>query len=263
MIWLYNEVFYKPIFNYLIWLYNSVPGSDIGLAIIILTITIRLLLYPLSLQSIKSQKALSSLQPQIEELRKKYKSDRERMAQELMGLYKKEKVNPASSCLPTLIQFPFLIAVYQVFARGLASNGFDQYLYPFVSNPGHINTMSFGIIDLAVPNLILAFLAGGAQFIQTRMLIHTKQPPKDIKNPIPVAKDEKLLSGMNKQMMYFMPVITVVIGASLPSGLALYWFLTTLVLALQQVIHINLKKKKVAPLLEESNSSGAEDSGQQ
>ena len=146
MIALYNEIFYKPIFNFLIWLYNVVPGSDIGIAIILLTIVIRLILYPLSLQSIKSQKALSGLQPQIEELRKQYKDDREKMAQELMALYKREKVNPASSCLPTLIQFPFLIAVYHVFARGLASDGFDQFLYPFVANPGQINTFSFGII---------------------------------------------------------------------------------------------------------------------
>ena len=244
MIYLYNIIFYQPIFNLLIWLYNVIPGHDIGVAIIILTVIIRVLLYPLSLQSIKSQKALSDLQPKIEDLKKKYADNKEKMAQEMMALYKAEKVNPASSCLPLLIQFPFLIAVYQVFRNGLASDGFNM-LYPFVANPGQISAISMGFLDLAVSSWPLAILAGLAQFWQTKMMISRKQPPIKTDKPMEGSKDEAMLSIMNKQMTYIAPIMTVIIGISLPAGLTLYWFLSTLLLALQQLFIFNKKSADV------------------
>lgn len=241
MLELYNTIFYQPIFNLLIWLYNVVPGNDIGLAILILTIIIRGLFFPLYYQSIKSQKALQDIQPKIEELKKKYKDEKEKMSKEMMVLYKNEKVNPFSSCLPLIIQLPFLIAVYQVFRQGLNSQNLDL-LYSFVSNPGHINSVSFGVIDLAVPSIILAFLAGAAQFWQAKMMV-TKKPPLIKGKEIKGAGDEKMMAAMNKQMVYFMPVITVIIGISLPAGLTLYWFVTTLLMALQQLWMFKRKKK--------------------
>lgn len=230
---IYHSIFYQPIFNLLVWLYDIIPGNDIGLAIIALTIIIRLLLFPLYKQSIKSQKALQDIQPKIEELKKKYKDDKEKMSVELMNLYKEEKVNPFSSCLPLLVQLPFLIAVYQVFRSGLNSQSLE-ILYPFVFNPGHIDAVSFGFVNLSEPNIAIALLAGAAQFWQTRMMVKRK-PPTVKGQEIKGSADEKMLSVMNKQMMYFMPVITVVIGATFPGGLALYWFVNTLLMALQQL----------------------------
>lgn len=229
---LFNIILYQPIFNLLVWLYNIIPGHDIGIAIIILTIIIKLVLYPLSLQSIKAQKAMKDLQPKLEELKRKYKDNKEQLSREMMALYKKEKINPASSCLPLLIQLPFFIAVYRVFRSGLTSNSFDL-LYSFVHNPGALNPVAFGFIDLSKPNFYLALLAGAAQFWQAKMMT-TKQPPKPVQGQEP-SKDESLTAAMNKQMLYVMPVITVVIGMSLPGGLALYWFVTTLLMALQQL----------------------------
>lgn len=228
MIQLFNTILYEPIFNLLVFLYNIVPAHDIGLAIIILTVIIKLVLFPFSLQSIKSQKALQEIQPQMEELKKKYKDQKEKLAQEMMKLYKENKVNPLSSCLPLLIQFPFLIAVFQVFRTGLNSESLNL-LYPFVENPGHLDAVSFGFLNLAEPSVILAFLAGGAQFWQTRML-SSKKAPKKVKG----GKDENMMAAMNKNMLYFMPVLTVIIGISLPGGLTLYWFVTTLLTILQQ-----------------------------
>lgn len=247
MIYLYNIIFYQPIFNLLVWLYNTIPGHDIGIAIIILTVIIRLILYPLSIQSIKSQKALSELQPKIDELKRKYKDDQQKMAQEMMTLYKNEKVNPASSCLPLLIQFPFLIAVYQVFRSGLASNGMEM-LYPFVANPGTINHISLGFLNLAAASWPLAVLAGLAQFVQTKMMVSRKQPPIKTDKPMEGSKDEAMLAIMNKQMVYIAPIMTVIIGISLPAGLTLYWFLSTLLLALQQLIIFKEKDKNVNQL---------------
>jgi len=229
MSFIWQTFFYQPILNLLVWLYNIVPGNDLGLAIILLTIVIKLVLLPLSKQSIKSQKALQSLQPKIDEIKKKYANKKEEMGRAMMELYKNNKVNPFSSCLPLLVQFPFLIAVYKVFRDGFAGKSLDL-VYPFITRPEAINSMSMGFIDLAKPNVYLALLAGAAQFWQAKMMYAKKPAVKT-----PGAKDEGMMASMNKQMMYFMPVLTVFIGMSLPGGLTLYWFTTTLLTALQQL----------------------------
>lgn len=238
MIEIYNTLIYQPIFNLLVFLYNIVPANDMGVAIIILTIIVRGIFYPLSKKSIESQKALQDLQPKMDEIKKRYKDDKQAQAQAMMALYKKEKINPASSCIPLLIQLPFLIAVYQVFTNGLNSNGFDL-LYPFVANPGTLNNIAFGFLDLATPQWSLAILAGIAQFWQAKMLT-TKKPPIQTKG----ARDEALASIMNKQMMYILPLFTIYIGFRFPGGLTLYWLVTTLWTALQQLLIFKKQKKK-------------------
>lgn len=234
----------QPLFNALIFLYNIIPGNDLGVAIVILTIAIKALLYPLTHQTIKSQKAMQELQPKIEEVKKKFKDNKEQQARAMMDLYKENKVNPMSSCLPLLIQLPFLFAVYQVFASGLKSESL-QLLYPFVSNPGHLNAISLGIFDLSKPNIILAGITALAQFWQTKML-STKTPPKEIKDK-EGAKDEDMMAMMNKQMLFMMPLMTFFIGFSLPSGLVLYWFAMTLLTVAQQYLMFGIKKKNNNP----------------
>ena len=227
---LFTTFIYQPIFNLLIFFYNIVPGNDFGVAIILLTIVIKAVLYPLSHQSIRGQKALQDLQPKVEAIKQQYKNDKEKQAQALIALYKNEKVNPLSSCLPLLIQLPILFAVYQVFINGLRAESFEL-LYPCIANPGHLNPLSLGIVDLAAPNVVLAVLAGAAQYWQFKMLM-TKRPAISTAG----SKDENMMAMMNKQMQYFMPIITVVIGIGLPGGLVLYWFVVTLLTALQQKI---------------------------
>ncbi|OGY44533.1 MAG: hypothetical protein A2729_01745 [Candidatus Buchananbacteria bacterium RIFCSPHIGHO2_01_FULL_39_14] len=241
MLQLFNLILFQPLFNLLIFLYNFIPGHDLGLAIIILTVIIKLILYPLAQQSLKSQKALQELQPKLDSLKKQFGHDKEKLAKEMMVLYKQEKVNPLSSCLPLLIQLPFLIAVYRVFASGLDPENL-KWLYPFVTSPQTINAISFGFLDLAKPNLVLAVLTGLAQFWQSKMLI-VGRPPKGMSG----AKDEQMMAMMNKQMLYFMPVFTVLISVRLPSGLVLYWLVMTLLTIFQQ--HFIFKKlKPVSPL---------------
>lgn len=238
---LFNVIFYQPIFNTLVFIYNFLPGHDIGLAIVILTVIIKLILYPFSLQSIKSQKALNDLQPKIEELKRKHKDQKEVLAKEMMEMYRREKINPMSSCLPVLIQFPFLIAVFQVFRDGLGAASLKS-LYSFVYNPGMLNPVSLGLVDLSRPQAVLAVLAGAAQFWQTKMLM-TKKPPKQVLGQ-EGTKDESLTAAINKQMLYIMPVITVFIGLTLPGGLSLYWLIITLLSVLQQHYLFRKDKKK-------------------
>jgi len=234
MIELYNLVFYQPIFNLLVWLYNIIPGQDIGLAIIVLTILVRLILLPFTMQSLKSQKALQALQPKIQELKDKYKGEKDKLAKATMELYSKEKVNPMASCLPLIVQLPIFIALYQVLMAGLAGEKMEL-LYSFVIKPDSIHSMFLGFLDLGKPQIVLAVLAGLTQYWQTKSLTHTNQPK------IPGAKDEAMLSMMNKQMLYFMPIMTVFIGASLPGGLALYWLATNVLTVAQQYAFLKHK----------------------
>lgn len=226
---LFNALIYQPIFNLFIGLYALIP--DIGAVILLVTLIIKAILYPLTKKSIQAQKELTELQPKLEAIKQKYKGDQQALAQETMKLYKEHKVNPFGSCLPILVQLPIFLALYWVFQAGLTTNNFDL-LYAFVPNPGSINTTTLGFLDLSKPNVILAVLAGLSQYWQAKMMI-AKRPPK---NAGPGSKDEDMAAMMNKQMLYFMPVLTVFIGMSFPGGLALYWLLSTLFTVAQQYI---------------------------
>lgn len=234
---MFQTIFYQPILNLLVFLYNIVPGHDLGVVIILITIIIKLILLPLSRQSIKSQKELQDLQPKINELKKKYADNKEELGRAMMELYKEHKVNPFSSCLPLLIQLPFLYAVFMVFRDGL-NNESLSLVYPFIQRPETISHVAFGFLDLAKPNIYLAVAAGLAQFYQAKMMM-TKKAEVVVKE----AQDENMMAMMNKQMLYFMPALSVFIGLTLPGGLTLYWFITTLLTVLQQLYIFKNKDK--------------------
>ncbi|MEK7644560.1 MAG: YidC/Oxa1 family membrane protein insertase [Patescibacteria group bacterium] len=229
MIALFQTVVYQPIFNSFVLLYNFIP--DVGVVILVITVVIKLLLYPLTASSIKAQKSLSEMQPRLDELKAKFKDDKQLLAQETMKMYKEHKVNPLGSCLPILVQLPIFIALYMVLQAGLASNNFDK-LYPFVTNPGQLNTVTFGLFDLKNNSIVLALLAGAAQYFQSKMFIRKKAPKVAGEG----AKDENMTAMMNKQMLYFLPLMTAFIGMKMPAGLTLYWFLSTLLTVAQQMI---------------------------
>jgi len=220
---IFNIILYRPLFNALILLYEYLPGHDFGLSVIILTILIKVLFYPLGVKAIKSQKALSELQPKIKELQEKYKSDKERQTKEIMALYKKEKINPFTGCLPLLVQLPVLLALYRVFWSGLQPEQM-AFLYNFVPFPGIVDPTFFGIVNLAQPNIVLALLAGVAQFIQVKMSAPKTKPDKN----------SGFAGQMQKQMQYFMPAFMVLILFRLPSAVGLYWLTTTLFTIVQQ-----------------------------
>ena len=236
---LFNTILYQPIFNIFVFLYNFIPGHDVGLVILAITVLVRLALYPLTGSSIKSQRALQELQPKMAAIKKQFADDKQKQTQAIMELYKTNKVNPLTSCLPMLVQLPILIALYMVLQDGLASKDLAKSLYSFISNPGAINQISLGFFNMAKPSYVLAVFAGLAQYWQAKTLSR-KNPPKEAGDG---SKDEAMMSMMNKQMLYFMPVMTVVIGFSLPAGLTLYWFFSTLLMAIQQMWQF--KKPKI------------------
>lgn len=245
---MFHAVLYQPIFNFFIGLYNTIPGHDVGLVIIIITILVRLLVYPLTSKAIKAQRSVQDLQPKIDAIKKEYAGDKQKQSMMLMSVYKDNKVNPFASCLPLLVQLPILIALYMVLRDGLmAEKLFSVDLYSFVKDPVKLNPISLGFLDMSKVNHVLAILAGAAQFWQAKSML-SKQPPK---NAGAGSKDEGMMATMNKQMLYFMPAMTVVIGFNLPAGLTLYWLFSTVLTVLQQ--HFLLHRKTDDKKTDETN----------
>jgi len=231
----FNTILYQPLFNALVLLYQYLPGRDFGIAVIVLTILIRIALYPLMVQAIKSQKVLSELQPKIQEIQQKFKGNKEEQSREMMALYKREKVNPFGGCLPLLVQFPLLIALYQVFWKGLEP-GVMGFLYSFVPNPGIIDSTFFGVLNLAQPSIWLALVAGVAQFFQSKMLMPKNKPQSE-------GKMGQFGSIMQKQMLYLFPILTVLILWRMPSAIGIYWITTALFSIGQQYLVLRPKKE--------------------
>jgi YidC/Oxa1 family membrane protein insertase len=250
MIALFNTILFEPIFNLLMAIYHYLPPHDLGISIIVVTILLKLLLFFPSWSSIKSQQAMQEVQPKLDALRKKYENNKEELSRQLLVFYRENKINPLSSCLPVLIQFPILIALYQVFiavARthtdtGLLSADQLEHLYAglrgFFTDTS-INTIFLGFLDLKAKNYIMAGIAAVLQFWQTRMLTKTSKPS-------PAGKSN-LAQSMSRQMAYTMPIITFIFGASVPSGLALYWAVSTLFQVAQQYIFIRRRRQLAAP----------------
>lgn len=235
---LFRLILFQPLFNVLIFFYSNIAFRDFGLAIIYLTILIKLVLYPFSLKAIKTQQVLASLNPRMAELKEKHKGNKEELAKAMMALYKEEKVNPLSSIFLMLLQIPFLIAVYWAMRAGLNNTDWSA-LYPFVPKPENLNLNFLSFINLGQKSIYLAVVAGGTQYIQAKLLPTPKPLVKSAGST-----DEAVASMMNKQMLYFMPVITVVIGSRLPSGLALYWAVSNILSSVQQYFLLRKHSKK-------------------
>lgn len=223
---IFNTILFEPIFNALVFIYNIIPGKDFGIAIVGLTILIRILFIPLSLKTLKAQRELARVQPKIKELQEKHKGDKNALGQATMALYKEHKVNPLGGCLPMLIQLPVLIALYKAFSSGLKPESL-QWLYPFVANPGAIKELSLGFINLAQRSPVLAILAGVLQWFQARQ--SAKYQAR-----YGAGKVDPTTQMMNRQMLYFFPIMIIVIAWNLPTGLAIYWIVTTLFSIIEQ-----------------------------
>jgi len=235
MLTIFHGLIYQPLYNILIFSYN-IAWQDFGVAIIITTIFLKVVMIPLSKKQIQSQKKLQELQPKIKELQKKHKDNKEEQTKALMEFYKKNKTNPFSGCVPLIIQLIFLIAIYRILlnisAAGL--NVEAGNLYSFVSNPGKINHLFLGIVDMAKPSPVLAVLAAASQYWQTKlMMAKNKEKKGNIKKDSDGKPDFAQI--MSKQMLYLGPLLTLFIGIKFAAGLALYWLISTLFMVFQQM----------------------------
>ena len=231
---MWTTLFVQPILNLLMFFYWAL-FSNLGLAILGLTIFIRVLLFPLTLPALKMAEKQKELKPELDRLKNAHKDNKERLAKEQMALMSKHGVNPASGCLPQVVQLIILIALYQVFIKVLSANGqgldvLNQLLYVDflkISSEALIKTR-FLYLDLASPDpyYILPILAGAAQWFVIRM----GRPQESLEEK---SKDD-IMGPMQSQMGILFPLMTVFVGIRLQSGLALYWLVSTLLSLVQQ-----------------------------
>ena len=167
-----------------------------------------------------NQEKMSGLQKDIAKIKKQHKDNSAKQAEETMKLYREAGVNPASGCLPLLIQLPILLALYRVFLTGINEESF-QFLYSFVDKPVAVEQVFLGI-PLTEPSVLLGVVAGVAQFILMKFFTGTPTAQ-------PGANEEaqQMMMTMQKNMMYIFPVMTLFIALQLPAALAVYWVVST------------------------------------
>lgn len=238
-----NTILLEPLFNILLFFYALVPGASFGVAVILLTLVIRLAMWPLVKKQIHQQKAMKELQPDIAKIKKKAKGNKQKESEMMMELFKEKQINPLSSVGLILLQFPILIALFFVLRNVVEASNIAENTYSFVenmpaiqkilNNPDAFDPTLFGFVHMAESSLILAGLAGLAQYIQVRQMTPQKE------------SSEKEGSSANKMMSQnftkFLPLVAVVVGSQLPSALPLYWVVSSLVATLQQ--HIILSEE--------------------
>lgn len=229
----FKILLYQPLLNALVLFYHYIPGRDFGIAIIFLAILIKLLLYPLEKKTLRNQRIFNEIQPRIKEIQEKYRNDKQTQMKLIMELYKEKKMSPFSGFLPILIQLPVLIALYQVFLRGIFSNNLSNNLYWFLPEIEYINPLFLGIVNLAKPNLFLAILAGITQFYLTRISTKTMNFKKKKTDPSQL---------IMRQMNFLFPFFTVVIFLRLPSAIALFWSMSNILSIFLQSLPSSRKK---------------------
>jgi YidC/Oxa1 family membrane protein insertase len=225
----FHAVFYNPIYNTLVALVALVPGGDVGVAVILLTILIRLILLPFSLSAARTQRAMKTLEPKIKELKEKHKGDKEKEALETLSLYREAKVNPFASILTVFIQIPVLLALYWVFYNEPFSTINAARLYTLTPVPDFISLEFLGIISVAGKSIILAVLAGLTQFLQAHMALSGTMKPSPGGG---MQNDFQRVMGM--QLKYVFPFLIGAISYTTSGAIALYFITTNLAGSLQE-----------------------------
>lgn len=230
---MFNTLIVYPLLNLLLFVYAILPYHDLGLAVIIVTVLVRLLLWPLANKQLHSQRAMQALAPEIAKLRKKAGGDKQKESQMLMELYKEKGISPFASLTPVLVQMPLLIAFYYALRHAIKAGDIAKYVYEpirnmaavklILANPAAYQPMLFGFIDISKPNFVIAVLAAVAQYIQTRQIMPKK----------PAEKGDSAAQMAQMSVLIF-PFMTFLFAMSLPSALGLYWFTASLVAIFQQ-----------------------------
>lgn len=237
---LYNNLLVEPIYNTFVAIFNLFPSFGAGLAIICITLIVRLALFPISRKVVRAQVEMQNLAPELESIKAKYKDNQEEQARRTLALYKERGVNPFSGILVLLIQLPVIFALYHIFI----STGFPEIradlLYSFVSVPETVSPFFLGA-DLTAKSVVLALLAAISTFFQIKFASPVK--PK-VKSGAASFGDD-LAKSMQTQMKYFFPVMVFFIAYTISGVVALYW-LTTNIFTIAQEIFVRNKLKAEA-----------------
>lgn len=243
MISFFKVAVYTPIYNGLVFLIDILPGGDVGFAVILITIFVKLVLFPLSLKAYRTQILMKGFNQEIDQIKNKYKDDRNKQAEAIMNFYRDKKVNPFASLVVLFIQIPIVISLYYVFYKGGLPTINPDLLYSFVPNPDHVNTIFLGIFDTAGKSVFLAFVVGLTQFLQMKIAMPELAPKDPNKRPDQMSFKDNMARGFQFQMRYVMPVVLGFIAYSISSAVSLYWT-TSNIFAIGQELYLRRKFKK-------------------
>lgn len=239
---MWDTIIIAPFINLLLWIYSLI--GNFGVAIIFFTILTRALLYPLTAKQIKSSQAMQELQKNKKwlEIQEKYKNDRERLAQEQMKVYKEMKINPMASCLPTLLQFPIIIGLYQALIQTLATAPMDmlkltRHIYPALLKVADLLPLNsrFLWMDLGSPERVyIPGLSFGIPVLAIIVVITTYISSKIITPPSSGPNDQSAM--MSNMMNIYMPLLMGWLAWTLSAGLALYFVVQNLIQIAQYAV---------------------------
>lgn len=243
---LFHTFLYVPIYNLLIFLVDIIPGADIGLAVILVTVIVRLLILPLSLSALRTGRAMHALQPKLKAIQADFKDDKEKQAKETFALYKKYKLNPFASILAVFVQLPILIALYFVFLNELTID--PALLYSFVEVPARLSTEFLGLIPLSGNILSLAIAAAVFQYLQARYAMPTPTPAKGS-----TSMSDQLNRSLAIQAKYVFPILIGWLAYISSGAIALYFITTSIFTLAQELILKALPKHPIHDELAAAN----------
>lgn len=234
---IFNTIVYEPLYNGIVLLMGLLPWADLGIIVILFTIIVRFILFPLSKKAVRTQLAMKQIQPELDALKKEYADDKQKQAEEMMELYKTYKINPFSGIALLFIQLPVIFGLYFIFLRSGFPTIHTEILYSFISAPSEISVVFLGLVTMTEKSIVLAVLTGITQFVQSRISL----PEKKEKKPFGERTfGDDLGHSMQLQMRYVFPIIIAFISYSLSAMIALYWITSNLFTIAQEII---LKEK--------------------
>jgi YidC/Oxa1 family membrane protein insertase len=231
---IWKTVLYSPLYNLLILLIILL-GGNAGLAIVALTIVVKVILLPFTAKTIKSQLAMKAIEPKLQKIREEHATDKQLQSKKTFELYKEHKVNPFTGCFLLLIQLPIIIALYQVVLGGFEPR--PELLYAGINFPENLSTMFLGF-DITQKNIFLAVFVAGLQFLQAWFAAKNLAPTKNASG-----KDLPLQAMMQTQMKYVLPLMVGFISYTLPAAIGIYWAVNIIVTIVQEYYIRNRYKK--------------------
>lgn len=218
---LFNAVVYEPIYNALAFFINLIPGGDVGLAIVAVTVLVRLILFPISWTAIKTQMTMRKIDPILKEMREKYKENKEELARKMMDLFKTHKINPFASFFLILIQLPVVIGLYLVLQNESKVVSFDPaLLYSFIPAPTETSLQFLGLLSLSEKSILLALIVAVTQFVFAKLMMPPASPKKAGSEP---SFSDDLQRSMSLQMQYVFPILLGVVAYATSASIALYF----------------------------------------
>ena len=229
---LFHALIYDPLYNGLVLLVGVLPAHDVGLAVILLTIAVRVVLFPLSRRAVETQMAMKRIAPDVEEIKKKYKDNREEQGKAIFALYRERGVHPFAGIGLLLAQLPILFALYWIFALGGLPEVRPEILYPFVSPPAGANMLFLGFLDMAGHSIVLGALAAASQFAYTRLSMGPRE-----KKPAtaPASFSGDLARSFDLQARYVLPATFVFLSFIIPNAAMLYLVTSNLFMVGQEL----------------------------